>query len=49
MKKIFSLIAVFVLVLGFSGCEEKSEVEKAQDSITKAFEDTKDAVKKAAE
>ena len=45
MKKFFALITILLLVLGFAGCEKKSEVDKAKDSISKAFEDTKDAVK----
>lgn len=47
MNKIFVIGTVLLFVLGFSGCEKKSEMEKAQDSISKAFEDTKDAVKDA--
>ena len=49
MKKLLGFATVLLLVLGFSGCEKKSEMEKAQDSISKAYEDTKNAVKKAAE
>jgi len=47
MKGFLVLLVGVFLVFGFTGCEKKSEVDKAKDSISKAFEDTKDAVKEA--
>jgi len=49
MKKIFGAVFVLLLVFSFVGCEEKSEMEKAQDSVKDAWQDTKDAVNKATE
>lgn len=48
MKRFFSFLVITLFIIGLSGCEKKSEMEKAQDSISKAFQDTKDAVKDAA-
>ena len=47
MKVILPLLIGAFLVLGLVGCEEKSEMDKAKDSMSKAFNDTKDAVKDA--
>ncbi len=47
MKKIFCTIAALLLVMSFVGCEEKSDMEKAQDSVKNAWQDTKDAVNEA--
>jgi len=47
MKVFFSLLVGALIVFSFVGCEEKSEMDKAKDSISKAFSDTKDAVKDA--
>jgi len=45
MKKLFTVIAVLFFALSFAGCEEKSDMEKAQDSMKEALQHTKDAVK----
>lgn len=45
MKKIFTVTAILFVALSFSGCEEKSDIEKAQDSMKEALQHTKDAIK----
>jgi predicted small lipoprotein YifL len=47
MKKILGAVFVLLLVFSFVGCEEKSDLEKAQDGMKNAWEDTKNAAKKA--
>lgn len=47
MKKFISMIAILFFTFVLIGCEEKSDMEKAQDSMKNAFEHTKDAVKDA--
>lgn len=49
MKRIIGTVFVLLLVFSFVGCEEKSDLEKAQDSMKNAWEDTKNAAKKATE
>jgi len=44
IKKTLALILASAFVLAISGCEEKSDVDKAKDSITNAFEKSKDAI-----
>lgn len=47
MKKIITIMAVIFFTLSFVGCEEKSDLDKAQDSMKEALQHTKDAVKDA--
>lgn len=48
MKKFISMIAILFFTFVLIGCEEKSDMKKAQDSVKNAFEHTKDALKDAA-
>jgi len=38
------MITISFLVISFVGCEEKSDVDKAKDSMSNAFEKSKDAI-----
>jgi len=49
MKSFFSSIVILFLAFSFVGCEEKSDAEKAKDSMKDAWNHTKDAVHKATE
>jgi len=44
MKNIFTMITISFLAFSFVGCEEKSDVDKAKDSMSNAFEKSKDAI-----
>ncbi len=47
LKRVLGLVSVMIFVLAISGCEEKSEVDKAKDSAKNAWEHTKKAVNDA--
>ena len=49
MKSFFSSIVILFLAFSFVGCEEKSDAEKAKESMKEAWQHTKDAVKNSTE
>ena len=49
MKSFFSGIVILFLAFSFIGCEEKSDAEKAKESMQDAWNHTKDAVHEATE
>ncbi|MGB3750597.1 MAG: hypothetical protein WA945_03455 [Arcobacteraceae bacterium] len=47
IKKTLALVLASVFALAITGCEEKSEIDKAADSVSSAFEKSKDAINDA--
>jgi len=47
IKKTLAVALPFLFVLAISGCEEKSDVDKAKDSMKNAWESTKKAAEDA--